>query len=121
MGLAGFESPRALDSFFGEPGEALPDSSSRCAENCGISVSIFGGRRALSPDGDGVGLFEGGDSSGPGDRLSRHSDINERTGGRRHVSHGLRSSAAGARQSKGLPFQVCRGHHKRQGVYGAEF
>ena len=61
--------------------------------------------RLFSPDGDGVGLLEEGESSGPGDRWPPHCDMNERTAGK-YVSQGWPSCKAGARHSKGRRFKL---------------
>lgn len=113
IGLAGLESPRALEALVGEPGEGSTDLSNLRAEDCGVMVSMFAGRR-FSPDGDGVGLLDEGESSGPGDRWPPHCDMKERTAGR------LRQSAQlqGRREAKqGLPFRGERRRHRRQEVH----
>lgn len=82
IGLAGFESPRALDSLFGERGDAGAESARFVAERCGVIVSIFSGRLS-APGGEGVGRLEEGESLG---EWCAHCDMNERTVGR-YVSH----------------------------------
>lgn len=70
-------------------------------------MSMFGGR-LFSPDGDGVGLFDGGESSGPGDLWPPHWDMNESTAGK-YVSQGW-PQLQGRREAKqGSPFQDGQG------------
>ena len=114
FGRDGFESPRALDGVDGEAGESFNDASSLSVEDCGVAVSMSGGRLpggAFSPEGDGLGLVGEDDVSKVGERGAPppHCDINDRTGQVRQSGCGMRK--ARARQARDCGFRISGYRH----------